>query len=329
MNINEMNHKANADLVSVIIPSYNYAIYLERRIQSILDQSYQNIEIIIIDDCSTDNSVEVLGQYSSHPKITLVTRDENGGWPIVNNQGVELSSGDYILFAQCDDTCDPSMIESLVESMRSYPTAGIAFCRSLYVDEKGNVLGEDYDDRETLFKEICKKNVLIEKHEMTKFLFHSCVIPNISAALIRRECFNVVGCFPQEYPICGDWEWFFRVAKGYDVTYIAEPLNKFMQHDKTIRSMTKSRITFEEYFRLLLSNIKKSDLSFLEKCNIRMRIMELWSTHLLSRSLDGMKNFPYHLICIGRLDFIAIIFLPPALLSRMLLIIKKVIGRVV
>lgn len=257
----------------------------------------------------------------------MLTRKENGGWVVVNNQGVEISSGEYILFAQCDDICEPGMVEELVVSMRSHPTAGIAFCRSLLVDEEGAALGNDYDAREASFKEMCTKDVLIDKHQMAKFLFHSCVIPNISALLIQRECFDRIGVFPSDYKVCGDWEWFFRVAEHYDVAYVASPLNSFMQHDSTIRSSTKDREVYAEYFDLLLSNQKKFNLSFAEQCRARMRVMELWSIHLLSPSMHGLFNFTYHLSLIARLDVVAILFLPPAIIFRMLSIFRKVIGK--
>jgi len=315
-------------LVSVVIPSYNYASYLDKRIESILNQTYQNLEIIVIDDCSTDNSVEVLQKYAPHPRVTLVVREQNGGWISANNQGVELAKGEYVLFAQCDDVCDLTMIGRLVESMQSHPSAGIAFCRSLLVDEEGNSLGEDYDDLEPAFKETCKSDALITQHQMAMFLFNACVIPNLSAALIRKECFQDVGNFSHDYQVCSDWDWYFRIVKQYDVTYVASSLNHFMQHEATIRSSTKSRIIFEEYLRLLLSNLKITDMSFSERCRVRVRAMELWSTHLLALSWAGIVNFPYHFSRVVALDATALIFFPQAILFRVLSLLRKVLRKV-
>lgn len=315
-------------LVSVVVPSYNYASYLEKRIDSILNQTYSNIEIIVIDDCSTDNSVEVLQKYALHPRITLVVREQNGGWISANNQGVELAKGEYVLFAQCDDVCDLTMIGRLVESMQSHPSAGISFCRSLLVDESGSSLGEDYEARESSFKVRCETDTLLQKKEMSVFLLHSCVIPNLSAVLIRRECFNVVGGFPKDYPACSDWAWFLNIAEYYGVAYVAEPLNHFMQHGETIRSLTKDKVLYEEYFRLLLSNQNKLVLSFVERSNARLRIMELWSQHLIGPSWNGIVNFPYHLSKITHLDLISLLYLPLALLFRMFSLFRKAIKRV-
>ncbi|MFT6905644.1 MAG: glycosyltransferase involved in cell wall biosynthesis [Oleiphilaceae bacterium] len=319
----------NNGLVSVVVPSYNYASYLEKRIESILNQTYPNIEIIVIDDYSHDNSVEVLQKYASHPNIRLVCKDKNEGWISTNNQGAELALGEYVLFAQCDDVCDPTMVERLVESMQQHPSAGVSFCRSLLVDREGNSLDEDYDGRDVDFKEACKEDVLLSKHQMALFLLNACVIPNLSALLIKKECFETIGSFSHDYKVCSDWDWYFRVVERYDVAYIASPLNHFMQHDATIRSSTKDKIIFEEYFRLLLSNIKKIDLSLIERFKVRWRAAGLWSEHLIAPSWAGIVNFPYHLTKVAALDLLTIALLPIALIHRLGSVLMKLPSKLV
>ena len=310
-----MSIAGKAGLVSVIVPSYNYAQYIKKRMDSLIKQTYRDIEILVIDDCSSDNSVQVLREYESHPRVRLVICEQNGGWAAVNNQGVEISSGEFILFAQCDDDCDPHMIERLVDAMRINPTAGIAFCRSLLVGEDNQMLGDDFAGRETSFRTRCAKDTLISGSEMSRFLLHSCVIPNLSAMLIRRGCFSSVGNFTSSYRVCGDWEWFFKIASRYDVAYIAEPLNRFRQHDNTIRSLTKARVVYEEYFRLLLGQIRRLELTFFESCHYRTHVMYLWGIHLLSQPWVGLRNFPYHLRRISQLDARALLFFFPALIA--------------
>ena len=163
---------------------------------------------------------------------------------------------------------------------------------------------------------------------MGRFLLHSCVIPNLSAALFRRECFKTVGGLSSDYRVCSDWDLFFRIAGHYDVAYIAQPLNRFRQHKTAIRSVVKGRETYEEYFRVLLPQIRALDLSFIERCRFRTRVMFLWATHLLFPSWDGLKNFPYHLQLIRRYDPSALFFLIPALILRAGQVLQKlVVGR--
>ena len=94
-------------LVSVVVASYNHAEFLEKRMESLINQTYSDLEMLVIDDCSPDNSLKVLRKYESHPKVKLVIRENNGGWVVVSNQGVEISSGEFVIFANCDDDCDP------------------------------------------------------------------------------------------------------------------------------------------------------------------------------------------------------------------------------
>lgn len=314
-------------LVSVVVASYNHAEFLAQRMESLISQTYQDMEILAIDDCSTDNSVEILRKYQSHPKVNLVVREKNGGWVTVSNQGIEMSTGEFIIFANCDDDCDPRMIARLVGAMQTHPTAGIAFCRSLMVDEHDRLLGDDFTMRESSFRSRCLTDALLIRKEMSRFLLHSCVIPNLSAALIRGECFSTAGKLSANYRVCSDWDLFFRIVARYDVAYIAEPLNRFRQHKTTIRSVTKERVIYEEYIRLLLGQIRSLDLTWVERNRYRTRVMYLWAVYLLAPSWSGLRNLPYHLRQVLHLDPLALTFLGPGLMLRFIEIIRKIGSR--
>ncbi len=322
-----MSDVVKSGLVSVIVASYNHAEYLEQRMDSLINQTYQNIEILVIDDCSTDNSVEVLRKYETHPKVKLIFREKNGGWVAVSNQGIKMSSGEFVIFANCDDSCDPRMIERLVDASSRNLTSGVAFCRSLMVDEQDQVLGDDYEIREKSFRERCVGDTLISSSEMYRFLLHSCVIPNLSAALIRRSCFNSVGVLTMEYRACSDWDLFFRITNDFDFCYIAEPLNRFRQHSETIRSATKGRITYDEFFRLLLSEIRRDKLSVGERFYFRLHVMYLWAIELVRPSGDGWCNFFHHVRIVWFIDRLALLLLPLAILKRLIELPRKVIWR--
>lgn len=302
--------------VSLVVASYNHDSFLARRMDSLIGQTYPDVDILVIDDKSPDHSVEVLRRYETTPRVRLVLREQNGGWVTVSNQGVDLSSGEYVLFANCDDDCDPWMVERLVEALRRHPSAGIAFCRSLMVDENDQVLGDDFTIREASFRKRCAQDTLLSGSEASRFLLHSCVIPNLSAALFRRECFAKVGKLSSDYRVCCDWDLFFRVAAEYDVAYVAEPLNRFRQHRNTIRSVTKDKVVYEEYFRLLLGEIARLDLSIVERARYRTHVMYLWTVHLSSPSWNGISNLPYHFGKVLSLDPFALLFFIPAGVMR-------------
>lgn len=303
-------------LVSLIVASYNHAAFLPRRMDSLIAQTYPDIEILVIDDRSPDNSVEILRTYADHPKVTLIERAENGGWVTVSNQGVDLAKGEFVLFANCDDDCDPRMVERLVAAMRDNPSAGIAFCRSRMIDEAGRDLGDDFTIREPAFRARCATDTFLTRDEMRRFLLHSCVIPNLSAALIRRDAFVAAGGLTAAYRACSDWDLFFRVADAWDFAYVAEPLNGFRQHGTTIRSATKGRVTYDEFFRLLLGEIGRGGLTAAERRHFRLHVMYLWAVELMGTSRGGWRNFPHHFRMVWGLDAAALPLLPLAMLKR-------------
>ena len=323
-----MSDLIKSGLVSVVVASYNHAEYLEQRMNSLINQTYQNIEILVIDDCSTDGSVEVLRKYETHPKVKLIIREKNGGWVTVSNQGVAISSGEFIIFANCDDSCDPKMIERLVKALCENPSAGISFCRSLMIGEDGNLLGDDYEVREKSFKMRCSNDVLLKQKEVNRFLLHSCVIPNLSAALFSRESYKTAGGLTPAYRVCSDWALFFKVVENYDVAYVAQPLNEFRQHKTTIRSTTKERIFYEEIIGLLLTEISLLDLTFKERIKYRLHVMYIWSSRILRPSFSGILSFTYLLKVVLRFDAIAIVYLPFAFILSVIHLPFKIINNI-
>ena len=322
-----MSASGQTGLVSIIVASYNHAEYLVQRMDSLLAQTYKDFEIIVIEDVSPDNSLEVLRRYENNPLMKLIVRERNGGWVKVSNQGIDLARGEFIMFANCDDACHPQLLERLVAAMHANPSAGIAFSRSLLVDEDDCILGEDFAVREAAFRRLCTEDRLIGAAMMSRFLLNSCVIPNLSAALFRKKCLVEVGGFSSEYRVCSDWEMFFRITARHDVAYLRTPLNRFRQHSTTIRSSTKERVVNEEYLRLLLGYVARLDLSFTERCRHRTHVMYLWALHLISPSWSGLRNFPYHLQKVNEFDVLALPFLLPALALRTGSVIGKAVRR--
>src|SRR4051812_6782012 len=105
--------------VSVIVPNYNHAKYLKKRIDSIIAQSFQDFEVIILDDCSTDDSRSIIEQYRGHNKISnIIFNQENSGGPFHQwKKGMALAKGKYIWIAESDDWCEPSLLETLVAAL--------------------------------------------------------------------------------------------------------------------------------------------------------------------------------------------------------------------
>jgi len=317
-----------AGRVSIIVASYNHARFLVKRLEGLQAQTYPDIEILVVDDRSTDDSLAVLRPFEGQAGLRVIARQENGGWVVTFNQGLAESTGEYLLFANCDDDCDPRLVERLVDALRQHPSAGIAFSRSLLIDADGRPLGTDFDQRQAAFRARCAGDTLIAGREMSRFLLHSCTIPNTGAALIRRACFETVGLFTEQYKVIGDWDFFFRVAARYDVAYVAEPLNWFRQHEGTIRSTSKARLICGEFLRLLLTQLHMVDLTWRERMTFRRRSMSLWALHLISPQMTGYRDLGYHWGIVRSLDPASLWFLGPCLVARAGQVLGKlVVGR--
>lgn len=131
--------------VSVIVPNYNHARYLKARIGSILNQTFQDFELILLDDCSTDNSAELLQSYADNPHIShIVLNDRNTGSPFLQWQkGIGLAQGEYVWIAESDDTAQPDFLSTTVAVLDRHPQAALCYTGSRLIDEDGHDLHRD------------------------------------------------------------------------------------------------------------------------------------------------------------------------------------------
>lgn len=162
--------------VSVIIPVYCAEKYVAATIQSILAQTYQNFEIIIVDNGSTDRSVEVCQQITD-PRIKII-QQENRGAAGSRNTGIRHAQGEYLAFLDADDLWLPEKLEKQVEHLDNSPTVGISFCWSAFIDEAGNYLGICQTPR---LRGITLRHVLCRNP-----------ISNGSTPMFRREVFEAI-----------------------------------------------------------------------------------------------------------------------------------------
>ena len=138
-----MNEKA--PLVSVVVPNYNYARYLDARLSSILNQTFQDFELILLDDASTDNSLEVLDRYKDDPHVShFVVNEQNTGSPFKQwMKGILLAKGEWVWIAEADDLCEPTFLETCVKEVQKYPNVSVCMTAFRYIDEKGNILPQE------------------------------------------------------------------------------------------------------------------------------------------------------------------------------------------
>jgi len=279
------------ELVSVVVTSYNHAEYLKQRMESLLRQTYSPIEIIVIDDCSTDESVRILYEYIKKPNVEIVVLEKNGGYANACNLGVALCKGDYIMFAECDDYNEPEHIKILMRSFNEEKNSGVAYCRSNMVDRHGQIIGNDFENREKSFKALCSKDTLIPKDMMQKFFLISCVVPNMSAALIRKKYFNVAGGFDPQYKACADWDFWCRISEHCDFYYVSKTLNNFRRHPTTVGNIFGFRTQSLEIFDILYKRFPRMHLNYFEKLKFKAAIGAVWGMQIKEHPVEWMKGF--------------------------------------
>ena len=243
-------------LVSIVIATYNGAAYLEEQLESIIAQTYPNIEIIASDDGSTDNTVEILLKYASaHKNFTLIKNATNLGYIKNFEQAMVAASGEYIAPCDQDDYWQPNKISLMVDAIENYP---MLYCNSELVDDKLQSLGKKMSDKKNL---ATYTNCLI-------FVTDNCIAGH--ATLLTKKLFLLAIPFHQQIP--HDW-WLPYVATFYGgIKYLDIPLVKYRNHagnfigaikiKKTKNSISQKTVRKKKELEVIKERIKL----FFEKC---------------------------------------------------------------
>jgi glycosyltransferase involved in cell wall biosynthesis len=240
--------------VSVIIPSFNHARFLDERFRSVLSQTYQDYEIIFLDDASTDDTLAVFAKYQNHPKVRCFLNATNGGSTFKQwNKGVRAARGRYVWFAESDDASDPTFLETLVTLLDRHPNVGLAYTNSVYIDERGRE-GTTLD---LLFRHLhptrWKSDYLNRGEDECRhyLIFHN-TIPNASAAVFRKALYEQTGYADERMKRAGDWWVWAKLLFVSDVAYVAAPLNRYRQeHAQCTRVMKDYHVLLEEMLRVI------------------------------------------------------------------------------
>jgi len=224
--------------VSVIVPNYNHSAFLKQRLDSIYEQAYKDFEVILLDDCSKDDSLQILESYANKPNTIFVPNSENSGsvfrqWC----KGVELSAAEYIWIAESDDFASPFFLQRLVKVMDENPDVGLAYSQSWLVDIQGNILCDATCWTNDLDLERWKQEYVNSGiNEISKFLVHKNTLPNASAILIRRSALERSGGVITEYfRLCGDWLQWIKILGVSDIAFVPECLNYWRQKSSNAR----------------------------------------------------------------------------------------------
>jgi glycosyltransferase involved in cell wall biosynthesis len=225
-------------LVSVIVPTYNYAEFIGEAIKSVLDQTIQDFEILVIDDGSTDNTKEVVLSFGD--KVRYFYQSQQGPAK-ARNKGIVESKGEYIAFLDADDVWLPSKLEKQVNLFRSNPKLGMVVTDNFLFDDAG------------IYREyVNKKGYLITGDVVANIFINSGVVT--PTVMVRREVFDKVGLFEENLYIAEDDNMWIRIAAEYDVDIVDESLAKIRDHrGRTMRVSDKLIESVEKNIELLSS----------------------------------------------------------------------------
>lgn len=200
----------NNSLVSVIIPTYNCANYVVGAVKSALNQTYENCEIIVVDDGSSDNTKEVLTVFGN--KISYIYQT-NKGLSAARNTGIKAARGKYIAFLDSDDIWLKDKLKQQLKKIEGFEDVGIVGCGEYRIDSTGRVSikspKNNYHDKTKLFHRLLNDN---------------CITGSGSGVLVRKECFEKVGLFDEELSSAEDWDMWLRIVVYFDVEFTNQPL---------------------------------------------------------------------------------------------------------
>lgn len=199
--------------VSVIIPTYNSADYLMEAVDSVLQQSFQDFEILVIDDGSTDGTEDRMR--GRHSKVRYL-RQQNSGVAVARNNGIKQSRGRYIAFLDADDTWLPCKLERQLAALGEHKDHRVCYSAFTVVDSDLAPVRVSRSNRQS--------------HALDDLLLRGNVIGSICTVLGERALFEAVGGFDPLLSQCADWDLWVRLAALTDILYLDEPLVTYRQH---------------------------------------------------------------------------------------------------
>lgn len=208
--------------VSVIMPCFNHARFVEESVASILKQTQEDLELIIVDDCSSDNSWELIQRLAQKDsRIKPIRHDRNRGASRSRNDGLRAAQGDFIGFCDSDDIWDRRKLEFQTQLLHENPDYGATYCDSIIVDETGMATGRRFSQRFPppkpasgwLFQHLVPRNFI-----------------NMQSVLMRKECLQDTGYFDEGIRWVEDWWYWIRLSRRHRFLYSPKPLARYRVH---------------------------------------------------------------------------------------------------
>lgn len=256
----------SAPLVTVVIPNYNYARFLGQAIDSVLAQTFRDFEVLVIDNGSTDNSIDVLRGYGN--RVRWIGQ-ENRGQAGSRNRGIEESRGKFIAFLDADDVWSENKLEKQMPLFKN-PKVGLVYCGIAVTDV-------DLKVREVVLPQ-SRGRVLCDFTDGGRAV----VVGGESSCIIRRECLDRAGGFDPNLSLSSGWDMYRRIASSYEFDYVSEPLIFYRQHGN---NTTQSLVSWAHDVPIILEKMFSDPLC----SKIHHKRRRTWSKFLLMLAASFYK----------------------------------------
>lgn len=255
-------------LVSIIVPNYNHERYLEQRLESILAQTFRDYEVILLDDASTDYSVDILEAYKGvFEDATLCINSNNSGSPFSQwINGLRQAKGEYCWIAETDDVASADFLSICLHYLNAHPDSAVCYTGSCLIDEQGRNSTKDINHWTPQER---GRTILYDgKSYAEHCLYWKNYIINASACVFRKEtALRIANYDWGQYRYCGDWLFWFRLARLGNVIEVCQLKNYFRQHQgkATVQSNHGNGGVLEDIKILELIEQEISELKILKK----------------------------------------------------------------
>lgn len=221
-----MSSQTGRPLVSVVVPVYNGEEYLEESLESILGQTYDNLEVLVMDDASTDGAPAILQSFAERDDRVRYERQPSNRGIFGNiNDGIALARGDYVAIHHSDDVYDREILAVEVAYLDRHPDVGAVFCTDIFIDQSGTEFG-----RLELPPEIRAAEVLSDAAVVNGILRHQNVFIRGGTSLIRNAVYEEVGNFDDAYSLRADLHMWLRISRRFPIAILDRPLVRYRTH---------------------------------------------------------------------------------------------------
>jgi len=222
--------------VSAVVPSYNHEEFLRRRLDSVFNQTFTDMEIILLDDASDDNCAEIMAEYADDPRVThFSVNKKNSGSPFIQwKKGTDIATGEYLWIAESDDWAELTLLEELVPMLDADPSLGYVYCDTQVHGYPECKLTSEFNNRRFDTDRWSHDHRNNGVDEIRNYMGKGNTILSGSGVLYRTDVVKRMNAIDTRFRYVGDMYTFFKIMNETDLAYLAKPLNCYQHHGRNL-----------------------------------------------------------------------------------------------